>query len=69
MEKNIVKKSVFSMKKNTHKNLKIATHRPIYIHKNYAILYYINYEPFAFYPMNIHHTVSEKSNGENKLFF
>ena len=27
---------------------------------------YINYEQFAFYPMEIHHAVSEKSN--DKLF-
>ena len=41
MEKNIVKKSVFSMKKIlTHKNLKIATLRPIttYIMNNLLVI-------------------------------
>ena len=41
-----------------HKNHKLATLRPV---SNY-----INYEQFAFYPMKIHHAVSEKSN--DKLF-
>ena len=56
--KRIAKKSVFAMKKVLiHKNLKIATLRPIYVNK----------ERFSLCPMKIHHAISEK--GYDKLIF